>query len=74
LWHYPGIYKEGMWETTKCQVRIVHVPAGIWTKRSTYKSRALMVNQSAWLGYAFGGNMHTLQEACKDTYVLLVFF
>jgi hypothetical protein len=29
LWHYPGIYKEGMWETTKCQVRIVHVPAGI---------------------------------------------
>lgn len=32
-----------------------------------------MVNQSAWLGYAFGGNMHTLQEACKDMYVILIF-
>jgi hypothetical protein len=33
-----------------------------------------MVNQSAWLGHAFVGNMHMLQEACKEMYVFLVSF
>jgi hypothetical protein len=29
LWYYPGIYLEGLRETTKMSVRIVNVPAGI---------------------------------------------